>query len=932
MKEQRFRMSWMRVIPWLALAIYLGLAGSQALQARSSGAMADYWVLETVDSDDAGLYNSIAVDSSNYPHISYYHSADSALRYAYKNGSGWFTETVDNSGTMGYYTSIEIDTANYPHISYYDDGADNLRYAYKDGSGWFSETVESSGAIGLRTSLALDGSDFPHISYMHSSSTNRLNYAYKDGGGWHPEIVDTTSMDYSSIDVDGNGYPHIAYRITSPSPQAKYAYKDGGGWHFEIIDGTTGSVGEGISLVLDPTTPYTPHVSYYDRASGTIEYAYRSGSSWITETVDNVGCLNTSIALDGNGYPHVSYCRYVNSYTRDLRYAYRNASGWITKMVTSGGNQGSDSGIAVDGGGRPHISYIDGDNSDLEYAYVMTAPPPTDRYVDHNGTCNSLTPCYTTIGAAVAASYPGDAIYVFPGTYAESVDLSTMIVPSDISFVTVDATGAPSPGTVTVDPAAAGGPNTGPAFSHSTSPFLGNLTINGFNVTSPDDDGIDVIVNSAVVIANVTANGSADDGVDVIAQTGSITVTNSSASNNGGTDGNGFYLEAVVGNVTVISSTANSNTGSDNNDGFEIWAGGDVEITSSSADQNSEEGIDVEYVGGNLTISNCSTDDNGGEGLDIDDIDGNVFVSACTSTGNGSDGVEAGETKVGGDMTITSSTFNGNSSDGIDLAVDGDLTLINCTANNNRGTGDNDGIEIGPVDGTTVISNCTVLGNSDSGFDIWDTTGPVTIAASVIRDNDHSGVWLDSSMTSAAVHGSVICGNGAGIWPNIAVNVDAEGNWWGDTSGPTHPSNVGGSGDTVVDGSNGGSGTVDFGPWIDTISGSAAPTAPGNPSLVQFQFSGGDGSVFLGLGPGDLYGTPPFTLTTDNGTLSSAGGTAALLTGFVNNPNGVLSMILTPAITGTATVTLDGPCNLDGVIIVPTWEPTDWLYLPLVVR
>jgi hypothetical protein len=125
---------------------------------------------------------------------------------------------------------------------------------------------------------------------------------------------------------------------------------------------------------------------------------------------------------------------------------------------------------------------------------------------------------------------------------------------------------------------------------------------------------------------------------------------------------------------------------------------------------------------------------------------------------------------------------------------------------------------------------------------------------------------------------------------------------------------------------------VDFTPWIDTISGSAAPATPGNPTVVQFQFSGGGGTVFLGQGPGDLYNMPLFTLTTDNGTLTSSTGTGATVTEFVNNANGVLAVTLTPAVTGTATVTLDGPCNLDDSIVVPTWEPTDWIYLPLVAR
>lgn len=846
--RQGFRASWARVSPWLALVICLGLIGSPALQAYSSArfsdTMADYWVLETVDADDAGGYNSIALDSSDYPHISYCHpiaTYQSALKYAYKDGSGWHIETVEDNGMMGRHSSIEVDQSDYPHISHFDDSKDDLRYAYRTATGWFSETVDSVG--GRYTSLALDGSDYPHISH----SAGGLRYAYKDSGGWHLEAVDGTTMNYSSIDVDGNGYPHIAYHSESLR-QAKYAYKDGGGWNFEIIDGETSWVGEGISLVLAPTMPYTPHVSYYDRASGTIEYAYRATSGWITETVDSVSCLNTSIALDKNGYPHVSYCYYINTITSDLKYAYKDGSGWHVKTVDSGGNQGSDNAIAVDGDDHPHISYIDGTDYDLEYAYVTTPPPPTGRYVDHDGVrqCNGLITCYTTIGAAVAASYPGETVYVFPGTYAESVNLSTMIAPGDISFITVDATGTPSPGTATVDPAASGGPNTGAAFYNATSPFVGDVTINGFNVTSPDDDGINIVVNSEVVISNVTANGAADDGLDITSQTGSITITNSTANNNSGQYGDGFDIAALE-NATVISSTANGN----GDDGFEI---------SSS---------------------------------------GNAVAAGCIASNN--------------------------SSDGFEIDVTGDVTLSNCTANDHTGDSYSDGFDL-EVAGDLSMTYVTARGNRDDGVDIYDQTpGDVLIQDSEFRDNDSAGIELEDlpSALSVQVTGNIICGNGDGLDLGPAINVNAVGNWWGCAAGP---------GNTGCDSVVQGSGTVDFAPWIDTISGSAAPTTPGTPTVVQFQFSGGGGTVFLGQGPGDFYNTPLFTLTTDNGTLTSSTGTGATVTEFVNNANGILAVTLTPAVTGTAEVTLDGPCNLDSSVTVMAWEPTDWIYLPLVAR
>jgi hypothetical protein len=112
---------------------------------------------------------------------------------------------------------------------------------------------------------------------------------------------------------------------------------------------------------------------------------------------------------------------------------------------------------------------------------------------------------------------------------------------------------------------------------------------------------------------------------------------------------------------------------------------------------------------------------------------------------------------------------------------------------------------------------------------------------------------------------------------------------------------VGGAGDSVLDTDNGGSGTVNFDPWIDTIDASGDPATATLPSTVAFQFASAGGTAFLGEGAG------PFEVTTDNGTVDPS-------TAFINAADGTVEVTLTPDHAGTATVTITGPCGLDGTL------------------
>ncbi|OGS43158.1 MAG: hypothetical protein A2539_08540 [Elusimicrobia bacterium RIFOXYD2_FULL_34_15] len=263
-----------------------------------------------------GEFTSIAVDTNNSPHISYYDVTNYDLKYASWTGTNWSIKTVDSTGVVGDYTSIALDTNNRPHISYRAGTNYDLKYASWTGVGWSIKTVDSTGNVGSYTSIALDTNNRPHISYNDATNYD-LKYASWTGVGWSIKTVDSTGYVgyYTSIALDTNNRPHISY-YDNIYYDLKYASWTGVGWSIKTVD-STGNVGSYTSIALDSNN--RPHISYRDETNYDLKYASWTGTDWSIETVNSSGDVGayTSIALDTNNRPHISY--YDNIYY-DLKY------------------------------------------------------------------------------------------------------------------------------------------------------------------------------------------------------------------------------------------------------------------------------------------------------------------------------------------------------------------------------------------------------------------------------------------------------------------------------------------------------------------------------------------------------------------------------------------------------------------------------------
>ncbi|OGZ07906.1 MAG: hypothetical protein A3C13_04525 [Candidatus Lloydbacteria bacterium RIFCSPHIGHO2_02_FULL_50_11] len=103
-------------------------------------------------------------------------------------------------------------------------------------------------------------------------------------------------------------------------------------------------------------------------------------------------------------------------------------------------------------------------------------------------------------------------------------------------------------------------------------------------------------------------------------------------------------------------------------------------------------------------------------------------------------------------------------------------------------------------------------------FGLLQLGGRATVVDSEIASSTRYGIWISNG--TFAIHRSGIHDNPSyGLYNGSAISIDATDNYWGDPSGPTHPSNPGGTGDRVSD-------NVDFGNFT-----SCNPLATEGPDL-----------------------------------------------------------------------------------------------------
>ena len=380
----------------------------------------------------------------------------------------------------------------------------------------------------------------------------------------------------------------------------------------------------------------------------------------------------------------------------------------------------------------------------------------------------------------------------------------------------------------------------------------GDLSLSGVTLTGGNDSGIFFGSVGTLTLTDSTLRGNfAGQGGGVNTQSGSVTLINSTISNNVSSRSGGG-IATYTGNVTLVNSTISDNTSGGRGGGIASLTGGyggRVTLTDSTIQGNTSRGNGggISTSDGNViltrsTVSGNTSDLNGGG---VFTAEGSSTFIDSTVSGNSSGRDGGGVLTAFNTVTLVGSTVSGNTSQsnggGIGTGSSFDVILTDSTVSGNTSVSDGGGIHTSS--GNISLNNSAVSGNSTSGEEsvgggIFNRLGNVSLTNSVVSDNSTSGADSggggiynrsgDVSLANSTISGNTTLGEGSdggGIY-----------NLYGDVSLTN----------STVSG-NMTSGTYSVGGGIRTLAGGAMylanSTVSGNSAAGSYGYGGG---IFTG--------------------------------------------------------------------------------------
>ena len=190
---------------------------------------------------------------------------------------------------------------------------------------------------------------------------------------WRIEAVDPAGGGtYSGMQVDSSGNVHASY-LNEHLHELRYAFWDRQlkRWFTMKVDDSCGGFS---SLALD--SQQRPHISYTGY-TGQLRYARFDGSAWKADAIPLPVKLveyYTSIALDAQDRPLISYYEVLNrtnpDYVLHLRVVKFNGRFWELSTVDGATGSGKFNAMAMGSNGSVHVAYanVRAESASLRYA------------------------------------------------------------------------------------------------------------------------------------------------------------------------------------------------------------------------------------------------------------------------------------------------------------------------------------------------------------------------------------------------------------------------------------------------------------------------------------------------------------------------------------------------------------------------------------
>ena len=358
------------------------------------------WVDSTADyTDQAGEWNSIAVDSNGHVHAVHINGGNYQIRHSVYDGTSWNSVTIKNCGhTYCWDVDMVIDDNDEIHAAYttYNTNYETLVYLHYDGTSWSDTEVSVSANFGP-VGIAVDSNNYPHISHAVSGQHcgDGLRLASYTGSSWTYRSVDMGSNRGcdSDIVIDDNDDIYISYQVRDQS-KLKVATNKSGSWDLYTADSgaSLSSLYPGYmtSMVMDGQGQL--HIAHFDDKNDDLRYSTGvTNGQWTTTIVEHSGHTGRepSIAVDLADNPHIVYHSW-NGFV--LRYATLNSatSSWAISTL-SNTDVGNGDSLFIDHNGVMHVSFYDGDSEVMKYATKSTGLTQTNEIRVQFGQYGSVT-------------------------------------------------------------------------------------------------------------------------------------------------------------------------------------------------------------------------------------------------------------------------------------------------------------------------------------------------------------------------------------------------------------------------------------------------------------------------------------------------------------------------------------------------------------